>query len=194
MYNYFSGQLVEITPTFAVIECNGVGYHLNISLNTYMAIKDLSEVKLFTHFVVREDIQLLYGFFTKEECEVFKHLLTVSGIGPNTARVILSSLTGEEVVHAILGEEVAVFQQIKGIGGKTAQRVIIDLKDKIGKVFEQTELKIPSHNRVKNEALSALVLLGFNKSQVEKVIEKVYNSFENRDDVGLLVKQCLKLL
>lgn len=194
MYAFVSGTLAEINPAFAVIACGGIGFQVHITLNTYTAIKDLQECKLYTHHVVREDAHALYGFFTPEEREIFRHLISVSGIGPNTARMILSSVTTEEVIAAIANEQVAVFQRIKGIGLKSAQRIIIDLKDKIGKGLKLQEISLPRYNTYQQEALSALVLLGFNKVQAGKAVEKAAGKMGPEATVESLIKECLKML
>lgn len=194
MYAFISGELVEINPAFVVIDCNGIGYQIHISLNSYSRIKDLTTTRLFTHPVIREDNHTLYGFATEEEREVFRHLISVSGIGPNTARVILSSLTNEEVISAIQQDQVAVFQRIKGIGLKSAQRIIIDLKDKIGKTLKYPDISLTKHNTHQQEALSALILLGFNKAQAAKVVEKVSGNLGSEASVEAIIKECLKIL
>ena len=194
MYAFISGKLTEVNPAYAVIECNGIGYQVNISLNTYSAIKDLTSCKIFTHQVIREDFHALYGFATDEERDVFRHLIAVSGIGPNTARMILSSLTHDEVVSAIQQDQVAVFQRIKGIGLKSAQRIIIDLKDKIGKTLKPSDISLPKHNTHQQEALSALILLGFNKIQAAKAVDRVVQQLGAEVSVEAIIKECLKIL
>ena len=176
MYAYFKGKLVEKSPADAVIECNGVAYHLNISLQTFSEIKEQENCKLYAHLVVREDAQILYGFSNIGERVVFRQLITVSGVGANTARMILSSMTKDEVFNAILSNNVAALQAVKGIGGKTAQRIILDLKDKIAKDGQSSEILSESHNTNKDEALSALVMLGFARSAAEKALNKVIKS------------------
>lgn len=194
MYEFISGDLVEVNPAYAVIRCNGIGFMAHISLNTFSAVKDTSSCMLFVHQVVREDAHLFYGFATTGEREVFRHLISVSGIGPNTARMILSSLTEGEVVSAIQQGEVSLFQRIKGIGTKTAQRVIIDLKDKVGKGGKGVDISVPLHNTHQVEALSALVLLGFNKGQAGKVVDKISRDLGPDAGVEALIKECLKIL
>lgn len=183
-----------MNPAFAVIQTNGIGFQIQISLNTFTHIKELSSCKLFTHLVIREDAHTLYGFFSDEEREIFRHLISVSGIGPNTARMILSSLSFEEVAHAILHEQVAVFQKIKGIGLKSAQRIIIDLKDKVGKAPKLSDISIPKHNTHQQEALSALILLGFNKVQAGKAVDKVTSELRSDSNVETIIKECLRIL
>lgn len=174
MYYYITGSLIESTPTEAVIENNGIGYKLQISLQTYSDIQGLNEAKLYIYHHLREDIELWYGFFSKEERNIFLMLIEVNGIGPNTARMMLSSLTPEELKTAIIAEDVNKIKSLKGIGLKTAQRVIIDLKDKIIKGGAQSDALFPGESsKNKEEALSALVLLGFSKSAADKVISEI---------------------
>jgi|SRR5574344_123782 holliday junction DNA helicase RuvA len=174
MYYYITGSLIESTPTEAVIENNGIGYKLQISLQTYSDIQGLNEAKLYIYHHLREDIELWYGFFSKEERNIFLMLIEVNGIGPNTARMMLSSLTPEELKTAIIAEDVNKIKSVKGIGLKTAQRVIIDLKDKIIKGGAQSDALFPGESsKNKEEALSALVLLGFSKSAADKVISEI---------------------
>ena len=174
MYYYITGSLIESTPTEAVIENNGIGYKLQISLQTYSDIQGLNEAKLYIYHHLREDIELWYGFFSKEERNIFLMLIEVNGIGPNTAIMMLSSLTPEELKTAIIAEDVNKIKSVKGIGLKTAQRVIIDLKDKIIKGGAQSDALFPGESsKNKEEALSALVLLGFSKSAADKVISEI---------------------
>lgn len=175
MYDYIKGQLTEITPTEAVIENNGIGYKLQISLQSFTDIQSLKETKLYIYHHVREDIELWYGFFTKEERSIFMMLIEVSGIGPNTARMMLSSMSSNEIRNAIVTGDVNRIKSIKGIGIKTAQRVIIDLKDKIAKGSgSSVDLLIQSPGSANmDEALSALVMLGFNKAAADKVLKAI---------------------
>jgi Holliday junction DNA helicase RuvA len=193
MITHLEGKLVEKNPTDVVIDCNGVGYFINISLHTFSQIPDKEHVKLFTYLQVREDSHSLYGFSSKTEREIFKLLISVSGIGANTARTMLSSLTPEQVKEGIAGEDVALIQSVKGIGAKTARRVIIDLKDKVLKVYGLDELSLMPNNINKDEALSALEVLGFNKRQSEKVIDRI---IKNQPDaqVEQIIKEALKNL
>ena len=172
MYDYITGTLVQLTPTDAVVENNGIGYRLEISLQTYTGIQGKTDVRLFIHHHVREDAQLWYGFADQDERAIFIQLIGVSGIGPNTARMMLSSMTSDEIRTAIIGGDVNRIKSIKGIGLKTAQRVIIDLKDKIAKGSSSgTGIPLPgAAPGCRDEALSALVLLGFNKGAAEKVL------------------------
>lgn len=194
MYAYFKGKLIEKTPTEAIIECGGVAYQLNISLNTYSQLKDGESCKLFAHLIVREDAHILYGFATQSEREIFLKLLTVNGVGANTARMILSSMSEDEIVQAILAANVGSLQAVKGIGLKTAQRIIIDLKDKIGKVETSGDLFGKMHNTKREEALSALLMLGFPKVNAEKAIDKIIKDSESDIKIEDLIKKALKVL
>lgn len=193
MITHIQGKLVEKNPTDVVIDCNGVGYLLNISLNTYSQISDQESIKLYTHLQVREDSQTLFGFSSIAEREIFRLLISVSGIGASIARTMLSSLTPKQVREGIATEDVALIQSIKGIGLKTAQRTVIELKDKILKVYDIDEVSISQNNTSKEEALSALEVLGFNKKQAERVIDKFVAS--NPDaNVETIIKEALKSL
>ncbi len=194
MYSYFKGRLVEKTPTNVVLECNGVGYNLNISLQTYSKVKDEENLLLYAHLIVREDSHTLFGFASKDERSMFRHLITVSGIGANTARMILSAMSSDEIYESIITNNVAAFQAVKGIGGKTAQRIIIDLKDKVSKGDSQSELFPLAHNTNFEEALSALVMLGFNKNVANKALSKVISTSGSGIKVEDLVRLALKLL
>ncbi|AUC83292.1 Holliday junction branch migration protein RuvA [Lacinutrix sp. Bg11-31] len=193
MITHIKGKLVEKNPTDVVIDCNGVGYLLNISLNTFSQIPEQENIQLFTHLQVKEDSHSLYGFVTKGEREVFRLLISVSGIGTNTARTMLSSLTPKQIREGIATEDVALIQSIKGIGIKTAQRVIIDLKDKIIKIYDIDEVSVNRSNTNKDEALSALEVLGFAKKQAERVVDKIVVS-EPEASVENIIKQALKKL
>lgn len=193
MITHIQGKLVEKNPTDVVIDCNGVGYLLNISLHTFSQIPDQEQLKLFTHLQVREDAHTLYGFSSTAERDMFRLLISVSGIGANTARTMLSSLTPKQVREGIAAEDVALIQSIKGIGAKTAQRVIIDLKDKVLKIYDLDEVSVVQSNTNKEEALSALEVLGFNKKQAEKVIDKVIAA-EPDASVEQIIKSALKNL
>jgi len=188
MIAHLNGKLIEKNPTTLVIECGGIGYEVKISLTTFSSIGADESIKIFTQLIVREDAHLLYGFASKEEREMFNHLISVSGIGPNTAMIMLSSLTPDEVAHAIQSEDVKTIQSIKGIGIKTAQRVIIDLKDKMLKMTFSTENVFVQHNTNRFDALTALVSLGFDKKSVEKAIDKISTGEES---VEQLIKQAL---
>lgn len=177
MYTYIKGELTEITPTAATIENNGIGYELQISLQTFAEIQGLRDVMLYIHHHIREDVEMWYGFATKEERNIFRMLIEVNGIGPNTARMMLSSMNSTEIKTAIISGDVNRIKSIKGIGIKTAQRVIIDLKDKIAKGGEDVSSALfvqETTSANMEEALSALVMLGFAKSAAEKVLKSVY--------------------
>lgn len=173
MYEYIKGILVEATPTFAVVECGGMGYYVHISVNTFSKISSEKEVLLYLHQIVREDAHLLYGFAVREERILFRQLISVSGIGANTASVMLSSMSVNEIVGAIQTDNVNAIKSVKGIGLKTAQRVIIELKDKVGNTGITASDGVFAGNTVKEEALSALVMLGFVKVQASKVLDKI---------------------
>lgn len=173
MITHLKGRLVEKNPTHVVIECAGVGYFVNISLHTYSKIADTENIQLYTHLQVKEDSHTLYGFAEISEREIFRLLLSVSGIGSNIARTMLSSLTPFQIRDAIASGNVPTIQAIKGIGAKTAQRVILDLKDKVLKIYDIDEVSQNSNNTNKEEALSALEVLGFARRQSEKAVDKV---------------------
>lgn len=193
MYEYIKGSLAEVTPTYAVVECGGIGYYVNISVNTYSQIATEKNVMLFLHQIVREDALLLYGFFSKEERTFFRQLISVSGIGANTACVMLSSMTVNEIAGAIMTGNENAIKSVKGIGLKTAQRVIIELKDKVAGVGYAEEANYGVSSTIKEEALSALVMLGFVKAQAAKVIDKIVAQGGVTDVEGL-IKQALKQL
>lgn len=193
MIAQIQGKLIEKNPTDVVVDCNGVGYHLHISLHTFSKILDSEFVKFYTHLSIREDAHTLYGFAQKSERELFKLLLTVSGIGASTARTMLSSVEPSQLIHYIANEDVRAIQAIKGIGAKTAQRLILDLKDKVLKIFDIDEVSLASHNTNKDEALSALEVLGFNKKLAEKIVEQLVLQTPDAT-VETLIKQALKKL
>ncbi|WP_339712287.1 Holliday junction branch migration protein RuvA [uncultured Kriegella sp.] len=187
MIHHLHGRLIEKNPTHVIIECAGVGYFVNISLNTFSKVSDNENISLYTHLQVKEDSHTLFGFAEKSEREIFRLLLSVSGIGSSTARTMLSSLSPSQIRDAIASGDVPTIQGIKGIGAKTAQRVILDLKDKILKIYNIDELSIVSNNTNKDEALSALEVLGFVRKQAEKVVDKVL-----AQDPTLSVEETLK--
>ena len=193
MITQIRGKLVEKNPTYAIIEANGVGYFINISLNTFSQLPDSENGFLYTHLAIREDAQTLYGFSTKKEREIFLLLISVSGVGPSIARTMLSSMSTDEIQHAIATGDVKVIQSVKGIGAKTAQRVLVDLKDKILKSYAIDEVSPISDNSNKVEALTALEVLGFNKKQSEKVLDKILKE-DNSLSVEELIKRALKNL
>lgn len=188
MIAHLQGRLVEKTPTDVVIDCNGVGYQINISLHTYSLLPDSENIKLYTFLQVKEDAHTLFGFAEKAERELFKLLLSVSGVGAGTARTMLSSLDPKNIIQSIASGDVGTIQSIKGIGNKTAQRVILDLKDKVLKLYDLEEVSVAGHNTNKDEALSALEVLGFNKKLAEKAVEKVV-----KDNPGASVETIIKL-
>lgn len=194
MYAYIDGKLVFKCPTYVVIDAGGVGYHINISLNTYGALQDMERCKLYTWLHVKEDGHALYGFFEEGERRLFLHLISVSGIGPNTGRMILSSITPAEIQTAIVKGDVPLIQRIKGIGPKSAQRMILELQDKLKKEGPDSLISMPIHNTAKDEALSALVMLGFNKSVAEKSLETAIKSNDENLSVEQLIKIALKSL
>jgi len=193
MITHIKGKLIEKNPTYVVVECNGIGYWLNISLNTSAQISDNESVFLYTHLLVKEDSHTLFGFKTKTEREIFRMLISVSGVGPSIARTMLSSMTTDEIQQAIGSGNVSVIQSVKGIGAKTAQRVIIDLKDKILKSYAIDEDSFDQNNTTKEEALSALEVLGFTNKQSEKVLDKILME-DTSVSVEILIKKALKNL
>ena len=187
MIHHLTGKLIEKHPTHVVIECAGVGYFVNISLNTFEALQDEEHLRILTYLQVREDAHILFGFYSPAEREIFKLLISVSGIGTSTARTMLSSMTPAQIRDAIAGENVPAIQAVKGIGAKTAQRVILDLKDKILKVYDLDEVSPESGNTNKEEALSALEVLGFARKGAEKTVDAVL-----RQDPALSVEGIIK--
>lgn len=193
MIHHLKGQLIEKNPTYVVIECNGIGYTVNISLHTFSLIPDSEAISLYTYLQVKEDSHTLYGFVEKSEREIFKLLISVSGVGTSTARVMLSSLQPGEVTEAIASGDVPTIQSVKGIGAKTAQRVILDLKDKVLKVMGEEEVFVSQNNTNKEEALSALEILGYNRRQAGKVVDKIVKA-EPESTVESIIKLALKKL
>jgi len=193
MIAQIKGKLIEKTPTYVVIDCNGVGYQLNISLNTFSKIGNEENCLLFAHYVVREDAHLLYGFKEKSERELFRQLISVSGVGSSTAIMILSSLSPDETKAAIVSGNVNTLKGVKGIGLKTAERIIIDLRDKVGKTEGNELFSMGSNNTIREEALSALVMLGFSKMPAEKALTKIMTETPNLT-VEELIKRTLKSL
>lgn len=193
MYAFISGNIVEKNPAYVVLENNGIGYLINISLNTFTAINNLEKVKLFTHLSIREDAHVLFGFSEEAEKALFLQLTSVSGVGSNTARLILSSLTVNEAIEAISLGKIQVLQNVKGIGAKTAQRIVVDLKDKVAKSVGTSEKIGTSYNTIKSEALSGLLILGFNKSSADKLLDKLMH---NNPEISVeqLIKEALKQL
>jgi holliday junction DNA helicase RuvA len=193
MYAFIKGKLVEKNPTSVIVEANGIGYQIHISLNTFAAIGSNEQVKLYTHLAVREDAHVLYGFAEESERALFLLLITVSGVGANTARLILSSLTTPEAIDAIALGKTQVLEGVKGIGGKTAQRIVVDLKDKVGKGGLTGEKVTASYNTLKDEALSGLLILGFNKNAADKALDKLVK-IHQEPSVEFLIKEALKVL
>ena len=198
MIEYIKGELTEITPAMAVIECNGLGYGINVSLNTYSAIQGKKEVKLYIYESIREDAYILYGFATKQERELFLLLISVSGIGGNTARMILSALTPSELCNVISSGNDKLLKTVKGIGLKTAQRIIVDLKDKIsttdiGTSTTSAPISITANNEIYEEAIAALTMLGFAQAPSQKVVAAIINE-EPEAAVDKVIKLALKRL
>lgn len=193
MITHIQGRLVEKNPTDVVIDCNGIGYFINISLHTFSELPTTENVKLFTHLLVREDAHTLYGFSSVTEREIFRLLISVSGVGASTARTMLSSLAPEQVLDAIAQNDITTIQSVKGIGSKTAQRVVLDLKDKILKVYGLSSISAGTSNTNKNEALSALETLGFVRKKSEKLVDAILKENPGAS-VEMIIKQALKNL
>ena len=198
MIAYIKGEITFKTPTYVLVEANGIGYHINISLQTYSQIEKLERVKLLTHFYVKEDQQTLYGFADNVEKQLFIHLISVSGVGPSTARLMLSGMSTDELRSAIIGENDAAFKKVKGIGPKTAKRLILDLKDKLikdsGEDGITSPTATPASNTLRQEALSALVALGYVKIQAQKALNKILQSQPQIESVEKLIKLALSEL
>ena len=193
MIAHLQGKLVEKTPTQVVIDCGGVGYHVNISLHTYSLLPTTDFIKLFTHLQIKEDAHTLFGFVEKSEREIFKLLLSVSGIGASIARTMLSSLDPKQITNAIASGDLVTIQSIKGIGSKTAQRVILDLKEKVLKLYDLDEISMSQNNTNRDEALSALEVLGFVRKTSERIVEKIIKDAPD-STVEFIIKQALKNL
>ena len=193
MITQLTGRLVEKSPTEVVIDCNGVGYMVHISLHTFSQLLNDERIKLFTHLQVKEDSHTLFGFFTINERAVFQQLISVSGIGASTARTMLSSLEPQQIQRAIISEDLATIKSVKGIGLKTAQRVLIELKDKMMNLFDGEDIQALSNNTIKEEALSALEVLGYSRKQSEKVIDNVIQSSPDSSVEGLIKAALNKL-
>jgi Holliday junction DNA helicase RuvA len=193
MITYIKGRLIEKTPTKIIVESNGIGYEINISLNTYERIPDEENIKIYTYLQRKEDADILFGFSEESERGIFQQLISISGIGPSTARTILSSISPKEIQDAVWSEDVERIKSIKGIGLKTAQRLIIELKDKV-ELFDKKDIDLSGKSYdIKKEALLALSVLGFNKSKSEKIVSKIY--FENKEiELQELIKQSLNKL
>lgn len=193
MIEYIKGEIAEITPTYTVIDNNGIGYFVNISLNTYTSLQNSKNATIYIYEAIREDAHILYGFHNKHEREMFMLLISVSGVGPNSARMILSSLSPSELETAIATSGVAALKAVKGIGAKTAQRIIVDLKDKIKAPSDSLSIQIPANNEIFDEALAALVMLGFSQQASQKVLKKLLSTSQslNVEDV---IKKALKMM
>ncbi len=199
MYSYIEGRITEMNPAYVILDNQGIGYLVNISLNTYAQIKELAQVKLYTHFAIKNEATtpvgfVLYGFFDAREREFFRHLISVSGVGNNTALLILSSMTADKLYQVITENNVAALQSVKGIGAKSAQRIIIDLKDKISKGKFTTDFVDFTHNTNREQALSGLTVLGFNKNNAEKALNKIIDKEGTELPVEELIKKALKIL
>jgi holliday junction DNA helicase RuvA len=200
MIYFVDGKLIEKNPAYAIVETCGIGYFINISLNTYSRLGNAGEgCRLFTYMAIKSEAATpvgvtLYGFFTIEERDLYINLLSVNGVGANTARLILSSLSTDEVIFALSSGSVSTFEKVKGIGSKTAQKIIIDLQSKYVKIALQQEIFSPLHNKNKKEALSGLIMLGFNKSNSEKALDKIIKSEPTIESVEDLIKKALKVL
>ncbi len=198
MIAYVEGKLKFKSPTHVHIDIGGLAYEVQISLNSYSLLESLEEAKLFTQLIVRDDAHTLFGFMYEEEKELFNYLISVSGVGPNTARVILSYMTAQETAQAIIIDDVAAFKKVKGVGPKTAQRIILDLKDKLLKlgleVLRTGESRMDLKPSIKEEAISALVALGFQKSTIVKQVDKVMSSDNEIEGVESLIKSVLRQL
>ncbi len=193
MIDYIKGTITQSNPTFITLETGGVGYFINISVNTFSKLENKREIRILIHEVIREDSHILFGFADSPEREIFRHLISVTGVGANTARMMLSSVSSEDIEKAILGSDVDLLKSVKGIGLKTAQRIIVDLKDKLGKQAGSGEIFASSDNTKREEALSALVMLGFAKSAVSKVLDKIVREEKNLT-VEDMIKRALKNL
>ncbi len=193
MYEFIQGEIAEINPARVVLLAGGVGYCIQISLNTFSALNGKDQARVYTHLIVREDAHLLVGFASLSERELFRNLLSVSGVGPSTALMMLSSLSPGEVLAAIATDNVSLLKSVKGIGIKTAQRIIIDLKDKVSKVPSDQQILIPQNNTVREEALSALVMLGFGRKEAETALDKVFKEHPG-SSLEAVVKLTLKRL
>jgi holliday junction DNA helicase RuvA len=200
MIYFAEGTLVEKNPVFAVIETGGIGFFMHISLNTYSKLgEEGTKCRLLTYMAIKNEAATpvgvtLYGFYTAEERDLYKNLISVNGVGANTARLILSSLTTDEVISALANGQVTIFERVKGIGSKTAQKIIIDLKNKYAKIALQQDIVLGVNNTYKQEALSGLVMLGFNKNIAEKALDKILKSEPTIDTVEELIKKALKII
>ena len=188
MIEYIKGEIAEITPTYTVIDNNGIGYFVNISLNTYTSLQNSKNATIYIYEAIREDAHILYGFHNKHEREMFMLLISVSGVGPNSARMILSSLSPSELETAIATSGVAALKAVKGIGAKTAQRIIVDLKDKIKAPSDTLNIQVPANNEIFDEALAALVMLGFSQQASQKVLKKLLSDTQELNVENVIKK------
>jgi holliday junction DNA helicase ruvA len=193
MIDYIKGEIIELSPAHAVLEAGGIGYHINIALSTYSELNGKSNTKLYVYEAIREDAHILFGFMTKEERSLFLLLISVSGVGANTARMILSSIMANELQNAIITGNVSILKSIKGIGAKTAERIIVDLKDKVFKVEFSAQGISAASTSISEEAVAALVMLGFTQAMAQKAVKKVMDS-DPQQKIEQIVKQALKLL
>ena len=193
MIEYIKGEIAEIAPTYTVIDNNGIGYFVNISLNTYTSLQNSKNATIYIYEAIREDAHILYGFHNKHEREMFMLLISVSGVGPNSARMILSSLSPSELETAIATSGVAALKVVKGIGAKTAQRIIVDLKDKIKAPSDTLNIQVPANNEIFDEALAALVMLGFSQQASQKVLKKLLSGTQELN-VENVIKKALKMM
>ncbi len=193
MIDYIKGEIIELSPAHAVLEAGGIGYHINIALSTYSELNSKSNTKLYVYEAIREDAHILFGFMTKEERSLFLLLISVSGVGANTARMILSSIMANELQNAIITGNVSILKSIKGIGAKTAERIIVDLKDKVSKVEFSAQGISAANTSISEEAVAALVMLGFTQAMAQKAVKKVMDS-DPQQKIEQIVKQALKLL
>ncbi|GIZ16135.1 Holliday junction branch migration protein RuvA [Capnocytophaga catalasegens] len=194
MITHLQGRLTEKTPTYVVIDCNGVGYFVNISLYTFSKIPETAQIFLYTYLQIKEDAHTLFGFYDKAERDIFTLLLSVSGVGASTARIMLSSLSPAQVQQAIINGDVGTIQSVKGIGAKTAQRIILDLREKMIKLEGLTETSSTLHNTGKEEAIAALEVLGYPRKVTEKVVQKIITQASEPLSVENIIKQALKLV
>lgn len=193
MITYIKGEIAFKSPSYIIIEASGIGYRVNISLNTYSALENVNKGKILTYLLVREDAQTLYGFATEAERALFLHLISVSGVGANTAQVMLSAMSPDEIRVAIIGEQLAILTKIKGIGTKTAKRIILDIKDKLAKESSGTPIAVTfANNTMRDEALSAMLALGFNKSMAQRSLNRILKANADVPNVETLIKLALK--